>query len=88
MAASFLLKSTVTNGTGFRVTYRDAAGADITSAVNAGTYSTGNLAPGQAVTITMRVKAKSTAALGALVRSTSPPATAPGPSSATWCGPR
>ncbi len=68
VAASFLLKSTVTNGTGFRVTYRDAAGADITSAVNAGTYSTGNLAPGQAVTITMRVKAKSTAALGALVK--------------------
>ena len=48
--------------------HRDAAGADITSAVNAGTYSTGNLGPGQSVTITMRVKAKSTAVLGATVK--------------------
>lgn len=68
VAATFLLKSTVTDGAGFRVTYRNAAGTDITSAVNAGTYSTGNLPVGQSVTITMRVKAKSTATLGATVK--------------------
>lgn len=68
LPASFVLKSTVTDGTGFRVTYRDAGGADITSAVNAGTYSTGTLAAGQSVTIAMRVKVKSSAVQGAMAK--------------------
>ena len=65
--ASFLLKGVVTDGTGFRVTYRNGA-TDITSAVNAGTYSTGTLAPGAPFTITVRVKTKAAATLGSTVK--------------------
>ena len=65
--ASFLLKGTVAGGAGYRVGYRNGA-ADITSAVNAGTYSTGPIAPGDSVTITLRVKAKRSAVLGSTVK--------------------
>lgn len=65
--ASFLLKGVVTDGTGYRVTYRNGA-TDITSAINAGTFSTGTLAPGAPFTITVRVKAKTSAAVGSTVK--------------------
>lgn len=52
-------------GAGFSVRYFDAAGAEITTAVLAGTYSTGPLAPGANRTIRVRVKARSGAAVGA-----------------------
>lgn len=65
--ASFLLEGVVTNGTGYRVTYRSGA-TDITNAVNAGTHSTGTLAPGASVVITVRVKAADAAPAGSTVK--------------------
>lgn len=57
----------VTDGTGYRVTYRNGA-TDITSAVNTGTYSTGTLAPGATSTITVWVKVQATARSGSTVK--------------------
>ena len=64
VADRFLLTGTAA-GAGFSARYYDAAGAEITAAVLAGTYDTGSLAPRASRTIRVRVKARSAAVVGA-----------------------
>ena len=59
--ASFRLKGTTTTGAGYTVRYV-AGTTNITSAVNAGTYSTGSLQPGESVTVKIKVKRSATGA--------------------------
>ena len=59
--ASFRLKGSTTTGAGYTVRYV-AGTTNITSAVNAGTYSTGSLQPGESVTVKIKVTRSATGA--------------------------
>lgn len=61
---SFRVRGVESGAAGYKVTYLDAAGANITSAVVAGTYTTAPLAPGATTTVRVKIKAKATSARG------------------------
>ena len=71
--AAFSDRFTVTgqrSRNGYSVRYLDRAGTDITAAVVAGTHRTGSIAPGKAVTITVKVTVRRSAATGSSITGT------------------
>lgn len=63
-ADSFHLHGVESGAAGYKVTYYDAVGTNITTDVVAGTYTTAELAPGASTTVRVKIKAKPTSVRG------------------------
>lgn len=61
---SFRVRGVASGATGYKVTYVDAAGTDITSQVVAGTYTVADLPPGATATLRVKIKAKPSSVRG------------------------